>query len=169
MASSLDGAFVECGTGRGFMMSAVCEYLRWSDRPLYLFDTFRPTVPDRDSVQRPDGALSPVYANSAEEVAENFKQWPGVKLVVGQIPGTLEQEDIGEVAFVHIDMNHPSPEEAAMRHFWPRLVRGGVMVLDDYGFRSREAQGDAFDRVAAELDIAILALPTGQGMAIKAQ
>src|SRR5206468_8241631 len=42
-AARLDGAFVECGTGKGFMASAICEYLDWTDRPFYLFDTFQPS------------------------------------------------------------------------------------------------------------------------------
>jgi predicted O-methyltransferase YrrM len=71
------------------------------------------------------------------------------------------------VAFIHIDMNHPTPEEAAMRHFWPRLTPGGVMVLDDYAYVGFERSHQSADRVASELGFPILSLPTGQGLAIK--
>ena len=167
IATNLDGAFVECGTGRGFMMSAVCDYLDWGERPLFLFDTFKPNVPDNAGLQAAGGPVSSFYASDAEGVAQNFAEWPGVKLVVGEIPATLAKEKIDQVAFLHIDMNHPVPEEAAIRHFWPRLVAGGVMVLDDYGFAGHEAQREVHHQMSRELGFSILALPTSQGLVIR--
>jgi hypothetical protein len=149
------------------MMSALCEYLDWNDRPLYLFDTFKPTVPNNAGVQAPDGLISPVYASGPEDVAKNFAEWPGVRLVVGEVPATLTQETIDRIAFLHVDMNHPVPEKAAVRHFWPRMVRGGTLILDDYGEPGRDAQRKAADEVARELGFSLLTLPTGQGLAIK--
>lgn len=49
-AQPVPGAFVECGTGRGFMASAICEHLAWSARPFYLFDTFETNGSNRKSV-----------------------------------------------------------------------------------------------------------------------
>jgi predicted O-methyltransferase YrrM len=82
-------------------------------------------------------------------------------------PRDLAGVDVGPVAFIHIDMNRPSPEEAAMRHFWPRLNPGGVMVLDDYAYVGFESSHRSANRVAADLGFSIVALPTGQGLAIK--
>ena len=149
------------------MMSAVCDYLDWTDRPLYLFDTFKPTLPDESGVQAPEGQVSRHYASSREAVAENFAEWPGVRMVVGEIPATLAQTHIDQVAFLHVDMNHPRPEEAAIRHFWPRMVEGAVMVLDDYGAPNRGAQREVHDKVARECGFSILTLATRQGLAIK--
>jgi len=153
-AQSIPGAFVECGTGRGFMASAICEHLAWSARPFYLFDTFETNG-------------SPYYADGPDRVRENFREWPGVELVIGAVPDSLVQVESGPVAFVHIDMNSASPEEDAMRYFWPKLNPGGVMVLDDYAFAGFEAQHVSADRVAAELGFSIVSLPTGQGLTIK--
>jgi hypothetical protein len=165
-AQPIPGAFVECGTGRGYMASAICEHLAWNDRPFYLFDTFQPESVIGDQDVR-GATRSPYYANDPDTVRENFRAWPGVQLVVGSIPGSLAQVDTGPVAFIHIDMNHPTPEEAAMRHFWPRLTPGGVMVLDDYAYVGFERSHQSADRVASELGFPILSLPTGQGLAIK--
>ncbi len=166
MAQVLPGAFVECGTGRGFMASAICEHLAWRDRRFYLFDTFRPeavgTSPDAGGQVR-----SPFYADGPGAVRENFRQWPGVQLVVGAIPDTLAGVDTGAVAFLHIDMNDPRPEEAAIRHFWSRVDPGGLIVFDDYAYAGFEASHHSANRVAADLGFSILSLPTGQGLAIK--
>jgi hypothetical protein len=156
--AKLDGAFVECGTGRGFMASGICDYLGWSDRPFYLFDTFLPSAPESH------GAY---YATSQDAPAENFHEWPGVELVVGRIPDTLATVSIERVAFLHVDMNNPDAEEAAVRHFWPGLVPNAAMIYDDYGFPNFESSRIRADKVAADLGFQILALPTGQGLVIK--
>ena len=153
-AVGLPGDFVECGSARGFMASAICEYLDWDTRPFYLFDTFRP------------GGCR-YYASSPEAVAPNFAQWPGVRLVVGEIPATLDDVQVDEVAFLHVDLNHASAEEAAVRHFWPRLVAGGMLVFDDYGFQGFEESRESADRLGDELGYSVLTLPTGQGLVVK--
>jgi SAM-dependent methyltransferase len=167
-AAQLQGAFVECGTGKGFMASAICEYLGWTNRDFYLFDTFKATTVDpATGMQSDDGERLHYYAEGDASVRANFAEWPGVKLVVGRIPKTLSTVKIDKVAFMHLDMNYWEPEEHALRHFWPRLVPGGFVILDDYGFEGCEKQRDTADRVAAELGTAVLVLPTGQGMLVK--
>jgi hypothetical protein len=162
----LPGAFVECGTGRGFMASAICQNLGWDHRPFFLFDTFEPGSVRPHGSKR-DITRSPYYADGPDGVRENFREWPGVQLVLGAVPDSLGEVDVGSVAFLHIDMNDPVPESAALRHFWPILVSGGVIVLDDYAYRGFEDSHRSADRVAADLGFYILSLPTGQGLAIK--
>lgn len=165
-AQPLPGAFVECGTGRGFMASAICQHLGWDDRPFFLFDTFEPGAVKQDSHER-HAVASPYYASGPEAVRENFAEWPGVRLVIGTVPESLAQINIGSVALLHIDMNDPGPEAAALRHFWPKLCPGGVIVLDDYAFEGFEASHRSADLVAADLGFSILSLPTGQGLTLK--
>lgn len=158
-AARLDGAFVECGTGKGFMATAICEYMGWTDRPFFLFDTFRPS----DSLE-----TAPYYAATPELVAENFHEWPGVRLVMGMIPESFSEVTIDRVAFLHVDMNEAAPEADAVRHFWPLLSPGGILIFDDYGGSELyESSRNSADRLSAELGFTVLASPTGQGIAIK--
>jgi hypothetical protein len=166
LADPLPGAFVECGTGRGFMASAICQHLGWDQRPFYLFDTFEPGMIRSDGAER-DPTPSPYYASGPDGVRENFREWPGVRLVIGTVPESLALVEIGSVAFLHIDMNDPVPESAALRYFWPKLTPGAVIVLDDYAFAGFEASHRSADRVAADLGFSILSLPTGQGLVVK--
>ncbi len=162
-SAKLEGAFVECGSARGFMASGICEFLRWTDRPFFLFDTFESHMPNESGVQ--DGPVCINYAESAEKVAQNFEEWPGVCLVVGRVPGTLSEIPEQPIAFLHIDMNNAQAEEAAVRHL--ALVSGGIVILDDYGFPGYEESRANADRLGASLGFHILALPTGQGLAMK--
>ena len=158
LAARQEGAFVECGTARGYMASAICDYLDWGDRPFYLLDTFA-------STDRPE---RPFYADAGPEpVRKNFAEWPSVRLVVGRVPDTFDRVDVDRVAFLHVDMNVPEPEEAAVRHFWPLMPSGGVIVFDDYGFASYPESRATADRLSRELGFSILASATGQGLVIK--
>jgi len=49
-------------------------------------------------------------------------------------------EHIRKVSYLSIDMNCVKPEIAAAQFFWDRMVSGGIMVLDDYGFRGHIEQ-----------------------------
>jgi len=164
LALVADGAFVECGTGRGFLASTICDYFDWTDRPFYLYDTFDPAMPDASGTR--GGPVCPYYAEGVAEVRDNFAEWPGVKLIVGRLPDTLS-DSVDRVAFLHVDLNHAPSEIAAVRHFWPRLVRGGVLVFDDYGFEGYEANRDAADALGRELGFLVLTSPTGQGIVVK--
>jgi hypothetical protein len=64
-------------------------------------------------------------------------------------------------------MNCVQPEIAAMEYFWPKLVAGGVVIIDDYGFSGHEAQKTAADTFAESVGVKILSLPTGQGLMLK--
>jgi len=83
------------------------------------------------------------------------------------VPETLDLVKISAVSYLSLDMNCATPELSAAKHFWEKLVPGGMILLDDYGFVSYEAQKKGFDRFAARKGIEVLALPTGQGLMVK--
>jgi hypothetical protein len=177
-ASKVDGDFVECGVSYGFLSSAIMEHLDWDrlGKTFYLLDTFA-GLDSRfvTAGEREAGALETseahlrngMYADSVDSVRANFSQWRNQRIIVGAVPETLDQVDADAVAFLHIDMNCAPPEVAALRHFWPRLSPGAVVLLDDYANRGRDEQRVAMDGVASELGVQICTLPTGQGLLIK--
>jgi O-methyltransferase len=54
-----------------------------------------------------------------------------------------------------------------LNFFWPRLVPGGIVVCDDYGFTTCPGARSAMDEFFAELGVGIIELTTGQALAIK--
>jgi hypothetical protein len=177
-ASHLDGDFVECGVSYGFLSSAVMEYLDWDTlgKTFYLLDTFAGLDPRFvTDGERESGALEKseqhmrngMYVDSVDSVRANFAQWKNQRIIVGAVPETLDEVDSHAVAYLHIDMNCAPPEVAALRYFWPKLVPGAFVLLDDYANRGRDEQRLAMDEVATELGVKICALPTGQGLLVK--
>jgi hypothetical protein len=178
VASGLDGAFVECGVNRGFLSSAIMEYLDWNslDRDFYLLDTFAGLDPRYVSdSERDGGALrrnceklqSGFYVRGVDEVRDNFAQWPRARIVVGAVPEVLSQVVPARVAYLHLDMNSAAPEVAALGYFWDRLVAGAPVLLDDYAYLGYTAQRLAMDEFAHAHGVTVCALPTGQGLIIR--
>lgn len=169
-ARKVDGDFVELGTGRGFIMSAVLtDYPDWNSdsRSLHLFDTFKSTWVDEQGIQRPDGPISPFYAKSIDNVKINFSEWSRVHIHQGDVFDTLPKFDATSIALLHIDMNFHEPEVYGLRMLWDRIPRGGVVLLDDYAGETHERQYDAMNELAKDIGFDILSTLTGQGIIIK--
>lgn len=177
-ASKLKGDFIECGVNRGFLSSAIIEYLNWDslNKTFYLMDTFSGlderylTDEERHRGRLRDNARflqSGFYTTDMNSVRENFSQWKNVQIVVGPIPDTLDAVKTEHVAYLHLDMNCALPEVAAFKYFWDRLVPGAFVLLDDYGQREYAPQKAAIDEAAATKDVKVVSLPTGQGLVIK--
>jgi O-methyltransferase len=64
-------------------------------------------------------------------------------------------------------MNSVASELAALEALFDRVVPGGLIVFDDYGWTGYIAQKKAEDAFMAARGHTILELPTGQGMVLK--
>jgi hypothetical protein len=172
-AARLEGDFVECGVNRGGFSRAVVDYVDFArlDKTFFLMDTFNGLVEAYISpAERARGVSRETYAKygeSYDDVREAFLSFPNVVLIRGPIPDTLARVVPAKVAYLSIDMNVVIPEIAAATHFWDRLVSGAVVILDDYGHKPYVEQKHAFDAFAAERDVEVLLLPTGQGLLFK--
>jgi O-methyltransferase len=71
------------------------------------------------------------------------------------------------IAFLHVDLNSPAAEVGVLEILFDRVVPGGMVVFDDYGWHIFHKQRLAEDRFMAERGHAILELPTGQGLVVK--
>ena len=64
-------------------------------------------------------------------------------------------------------LNSPKPETEALSFLWGRLIKGGIILLDDYGYANRRDQHDAMNDLALRYSFEILQMQSGQGLAIK--
>jgi hypothetical protein len=177
-ASQIGGDFVECGVNRGFLSSAIMDYLDWDslNRTFYLMDTFSglderyvsaEEIRGKKMDLNQEGLQSGFYTTKVDSVRENFSQWKNVQIIVGPIPETLPAVKGERLAYLHLDMNCAPPEVAAFEYFWDRLVPGAFILLDDYAYYGFEPQKAAMDAAAAAKGLKIVSLPTGQGLLIK--
>lgn len=172
-ASKLEGDFVECGVNKGFLSSAIMNYIHWNTihKKFYLFDTFCGI--EKSLVSKEEIALGRIkesestYSECYKEVKNNFEEYKNVILIRGSVPSTLRNIRIHKVCYLSIDMNNYKPEIAAVEFFWNKIVHGGIILLDDYAYFGYLPQKKAFDAFAHKKRVEILSLPTGQGVIIK--
>lgn len=171
-AERLDGDLVELGVFRGHTTLFVAEYLGFADWPRkwFLYDTFE-GVPD-DQLdegwgERNERAYKDTF--SYDEVAERFRPFPNIVLTKGRVPEILDEVCPERIAFLHMDLNNSQAEIAALERLYDRIVPGGVIVFDDYGWAAARAQYDAERAWFAQRGLEILLLPTGQGLFVKPQ
>lgn len=172
LVKSLEGDFVECGVNTGAYSRAVIEYINFNTtgKTFFLLDTFEgmPEHLVREDEKRVgvQDYLGDHYKDVYEQVIRTFQSF-NVKIIKGIVPDTLSQCDARKIAYLSIDMNSAAPEIAAAEFFWDKLVKGAVMILDDYGFPMHIFQKKAFDEFALKKGVQILSLPTGQGIIFK--
>ena len=169
-AAQLEGDFVDCGVYSGFSPRAICHFVDFEklNKTYYLMDTFA-GLDDRYSTEyelQRNKKLGYTAVDLYEQVKETFKDYK-TKIIKGAIPDTLPQADCEKVAFLSIDMNTEKPEIDALEYFWPKMVSGGIIVLDDYGYPGCLNQKLAHDKFAASKGVMVLSMPTCQGLIIK--
>jgi O-methyltransferase len=170
-SARLPGDMAECGVFTGGTANLLGEAISQSGARtrLHLFDTFQ-GMPETSQPARDYHSAGEFSDTSLELVMKRLEDYGFVDTHPGFIPTTFEEvEDVPLFSLVHVDVDiYPSTIECC-RWFWPRLCSGGVMIFDDYGFypyrRAARAAVDEYFRDKSERPIA---LPTGQGIVIKA-
>jgi len=167
----LDGDFVECGVNKGAISRMVMEYIGFAGldgRKFYLIDTYEGLSAEQISEEeRAEGRHLIMYEECYEEVKRTFAPFANAIIVRGRIPEVLPKVEPDKVCYLSIDMNVAEPEIAAAEYFWDRMVPGAAMLLDDYGWLGHDVQRNAFNKFAADRNVPLLCLPTGQGLILK--
>ncbi len=176
-AAKLPGDFVECGVFKGDMSWVITEMLGFGALPktFYLYDTFAGFSEKYSSPEDfPDAPNFYAYANiiySDENlypsVTQRFSHLPNVRVVQGVVPDILGTTCPNAIAFLHVDLNSPAAELAALEALFDKMVPGGYVVFDDYGWFAARKQKDAIDGFMNPRGYTVLELPTGQGLVIK--
>lgn len=173
LVQGLEGDFVDCGVCGGMYARTVMHYIDFQTlgKKYHLLDTFTGLDPDYssdDEMVKDERFGYKEVIGLYEHVQEAFRDF-NVDIIQGSVPDTLPQVTADKVCYLSIDMNSIVPEIAALNFFWDRLVPGGVIILDDYGFANNRDQKLAHDEWAASKQVKILSLPTAQGLIIKSR
>ena len=167
-AASLEGDFVELGSGEGWIINAIMlrnpQITR--NREIHLFDKFDGFEVDI-SIGGIKNAVHPRYPVGAESLVKNLEIKDKVHVYTAQLPNGLEVLANKKIAFLHIDLNAAQTEAQSLEALYPQVVPNGVILLDDYCGRGREVQHQAINALARKLQFDVVSLPTGQGLILK--
>lgn len=127
--SSLPGDVADLGAYRG-----ACAYLLRRlapDKELHVFDNWGVGNPHFD----PDCHHGPgEWAFPLEECRRNVGADPKTHFHKGVFPGSAAGLEGRRFCFVFVDMDTYQSTKAAVEFFWPRLVAGGKMLVDDWSW-----------------------------------
>ncbi len=171
----IPGAMVECGVWRGGSMMAVIDTLldlQDESRDLYLFDTFEgmsePTEKDIDfrggiatkllkNRPKKEEDLLWCYAplDKVKDTISQFNYNPNkIHFVKGKVEETIPHFAPEKIALLRLDTDWYESTRHELIHLFPRMVQGGVIIIDDYGYW--QGQRQAVDEYFQEHNISIL-------------
>lgn len=173
--TKIPGDFVECGTwrgGSGMVMAYTLLKMKEKNRKIYLYDTFagmarpiekdikiqsgRPAIDTWEKYQK-DGynewAFVPI-----NEVKKNLfsTSYPKENLIFikGKVEETIPGKIPLKIALLRLDTDFYESTYHELKHLFPLLSEGGVLIIDDYG--DFTGAKEAVDKYLKENNIKIL-------------
>jgi len=179
------GDIVECGVWRGGSMHAVARTLDSvgdHSRELYLLDTFEGMPPPTEKDVRLDGQTAQALLDAGtreqtiwayatlEDVQAGFETVPypseKVHYVKGKVEETVPEHTPETIALLRLDTDWYDSTRHELEHLYPRLVSGGVLIIDDYG--TWQGSQQATDEFLEKTGVRLLMVRAGRGrIAIK--
>lgn len=167
--SKLEGAIAECGSFEG-----ASAYFLAKESPtatIHLFDSFEglsePTKNDIWSLYRESYWKKGDMKASLTILKDNLKEFDNVKVHKGWIPHIFEDCSEKKFKLLHIDVDLYQPTIDSLEYFYPQIVAGGVVILDDYGYLTCPGAHRAANEFADRNHTRVLHLTTGQGVIFK--
>ncbi len=140
----LGGAIAEVGVYRGGSARLLCE--TGCGTPLHLFDTFE-GMPQTNAATDGNFATGDFADTSLEDVRRYLSGYSDIHFHKGFFPASA----IGSAAenlqyrLAHLDVDIRESTLGCLEFFYPRMLRGGVILSHDYGQLSAPGVKSAFD------------------------
>ena len=168
--NNIDGDFVECGVWRGgsAMAMALALIKHGIDyREIWLYDTYEGmTDPSGKDIEAHSGKLASSLlmhsekkpdnniwcVASLQDVSQNMysTNYPKsqIHFIKGDVVETLKVNIPEKISILRLDTDWYESTKSELEILYPMLVRGGVCIIDDYGYwrGSREAVDEYFEK-----------------------
>ena len=162
---------VECGVEWGYTSFFALKTLTNNDKKInsfsmHLYDAWQ-NMREEELLESEYWHLN-LYKNlDIESTKKNLVEFKeNLIFHQGYIPDSLTKKpDPPDVIFyLHIDLNSAKPTEHALEFFYPRLVVGGVILFDDYGWDAYEDTKNTIEDFFKDKPGLLMKIPTGQAI-----
>ncbi len=167
--NQISGDLVECGVWRGgsaMVMAYTLLENPQAEKSIYLYDTFEGMpAPGKEDISH-KGELAEELLEvrektkedkiwafaSLEDVQENLQrtQFPKDRIhyIAGKVEDTIPEHIPEKIALLRLDTDWYESTYHELEHLFPRLVPGGVLIIDDYGHwkGARKAVDEYFEK-----------------------
>lgn len=150
---AVPGCAAELGVYKGFF--ARCVNMLLPDRRLYLFDSFEGFAEDAGAGE----AFQAAHRNTAVEQVLSIMPHPrNVTVKPGFFPESLEGLE-ERFCLVSLDVDFYRTTLEGLRYFWPRLNKGGYLLLHDWGSPKLPGVAQALKAYEEEIGAPIPGIP----------
>jgi O-methyltransferase len=122
------GSLCEIGVYKGGTARLIC---RSNSGPVTLIDTFEglPQACDKDNYHK----KGDFNDTSVEHVKRVLQDCSNYTIIKSRFPECVSELGSQQFKFVHIDVDLYQSVKDCLEWFYPRMVSGGWLILDDYG------------------------------------
>jgi O-methyltransferase len=155
-----EGEMAEIGVYRGGTARLLAKACEGSGKKIHLFDTFEgmpSTDPSKDAHRQGDFSDT-----SLASVQKNLAGCENVFFYPGYFPATSPPIEESVFSLAHIDVDIYRSVLDCCRFFYPRMMPGGKMVFDDYGYETCPGAKLAVDEFFRDTPERPFYLPSGQ-------
>jgi len=148
-SNKIPGVFVECGVWKGgavIAMIKTLQQLNFSDREIYLFDTFNAmTMPTEHDVSATGVSAKKIkiayntnqLGNSLQDVKNNVYKTgydkSKLKFIEGNVMEIIQNNIPDKIALLRLDTDFYESTKCEFEYLFPKLSEGGILIVDDYG------------------------------------
>ena len=144
-SNNLEGNIAEVGVFRGGtskLLAKTCP-----NKQIHLFDTFKGMPDNNEGIReiakgtfaantgRANGYVAVVGMEMIESVKAFLQECDNVVFHKGYFPDTSAPVIDEKFSFVYIDGDLYQTTKDSLEFFYPRMVSGGIMMLDDWQYR----------------------------------
>ncbi|HEX7976162.1 MAG TPA: TylF/MycF/NovP-related O-methyltransferase [Anaerolineales bacterium] len=169
-SAKLEGALIEVGVWRGGSGALIAQRARQCgiQDPVYLCDTYTGIVKAGENDPDYRGGE---HADTSVQIVEKLVQGLGisnVKILQGIFPDqSAHRVDAPRFRFCHVDVDVYQSSKEVTQWVWDRLVVGGIVAYDDYGFKGLEGVRKFVEEQRMEPDRIVIHNLNGHAIVIK--
>lgn len=161
--NKVEGVVAEFGVFRGWFASLISD--TFSDRKIYLFDTFEGFGREEGEREVQQGRCKASFLashakTSLELMLNNMPYLDKVEVCKGLFPASISvQAEQEKYAFVSLDVDFEESTYEGLKFFYPRLSDNGMIFLHDYHTYYLEGVREAVKRFETDNGIILKKVP----------
>jgi len=163
--NNIKGAIAEIGVYHGFSASVINYF--FPDRKLYLFDTLQGFDRRDLAVEEQLGFNTQNYDDfsdtSRELIMAKMPYKQNVMIREGWFPESAISLEGETFCFVYIDADLYQPIYEGLHWFYPKLAKGGYIVVDNYYWKDYPGAKKAVEDFSKEVGICFTPIPNMTG------
>ena len=167
LSENISGDIAELGVYKGNSAFLLTKLARAANKKAYLFDTYEGF--NKNDFTGSDGIVNhDQFSDTSIEYVRKLVGTDNAFFVKGYFPDSLSTIDLERTTFclVHIDCDLEKPFINSLNYFYPKLAKGGFLILHDYSSLAWPGARAAIESFFSDKEEKIIPIPDKSGTAV---